>query len=167
MDPIKNLLGLGVQPGELSLLQLLIRGLVVFVAAVVMVRVADKRFLGKMSGLDVILGFILGSALSRAINGSAPFFETIAVCFFLVFVHKFLAWAGFRWQKFGDLIKGCEEPVIIDGKPQAQTMRANHISDRDLAEELRQEGNLLAVEQVKLAFIERSGKISVVPADSK
>ncbi len=44
-----------------------------FAAALVMVRSGDKRFFARKSAFDVILGFMLASVLSRAINGSAPF----------------------------------------------------------------------------------------------
>ena len=164
MEVLKNVLGLGFQPNQLTIWQVILRGFIVFVAAIVMVRIADKRFLSRMSALDVILGFMLASALSRAINGSAPFFETLGLGFFLVLLHKGLAWAAFRSHKFGELVKGREDLLIENGKRQLAALRANHITERDLVEELRQEGNLSSPEDVKLAYLERSGKISVVRA---
>src|SRR6266516_2026188 len=165
MDIVKNLLGLGIEANHLTIFQVSLRGIIVFTAAIVMVRLADKRFLSRMSALDVILGLILASSLSRAINGSAPFFETLGVSFVLVLLHKALAWAAFRWHKFGELVKGHEDLLIENGKPLADAMRANHITEKDLLEELRQEGNVAAPGEVKLAFLERSGKISVVKAE--
>ena len=167
MDVVKNVLGLGFEANQLTIFQVSLRGLIVFVAAIIMVRVADKRFLSRMSALDVILGFILASSLSRAVNGSAPFFETLGVGFILVLLHKALAWAAFRWHKFGELVKGHEDLLIENGKPQTEAMRANHITERDLLEELRQEGNVASVEDVRLALLERSGRVSVVPVESK
>ena len=166
MEIIKDVLGLGLQADRLTILQVIVRAAVIFTSAIIMVRVADKRFLSRMSAVDVILGFILGSALSRAINGSAPFFETIAMGFFLVLLHKGLAWASFRSHKFGELVKGRKDLLIKDGKSQPKAMRANHITERDLHEELRQKGSVASVEEVKLAYLERSGKVSVVHVKS-
>jgi len=42
-------------------------------------------------------------------------------------------------------------------------MRAHRLSEADLLEELRQEGKVESPKDVKKAFLERSGKISVVP----
>ena len=55
---IKDLLGLGWEGKDLGLLQVCLRALIVFLAALVMVRLADRRFLSKMTAFDAILGFI-------------------------------------------------------------------------------------------------------------
>src|SRR5205807_9848504 len=69
-------LGLNVEPRDLTLLQVSLRGVIVFIAALVLLRIADRRFLAKLSAFDALLGFILASMLARAINGSASFLPT-------------------------------------------------------------------------------------------
>ncbi len=165
MQWIEHWLDLGLDARNLTLLHITLRAIVVFIAALIMVRVADRRFLSKMSAVDVILGFILASMLARTVNGSAAFFPTLAGGFVLVLLHKACAALAYRWEKFGDLIKGREAVIIHDGEMREKTMRAHHISKRDLLEELRQEGNVGGPEQVQRAFIERSGKISVIPVN--
>ena len=49
---------LGLEPKELSLIQISLSGIIVFVAAIVIVRIVDRRFLAKMTALDA---FMLGS----------------------------------------------------------------------------------------------------------
>ena len=68
-DSIKQVLGLGLEPKDLTFAQIAMRGVIVFVVSLVMVRVANKRFLSKMTACDAILGFILASMLARAVNG--------------------------------------------------------------------------------------------------
>ena len=53
--------------------------------------------------------------LSRAINGSAPFFPTLFGGLVLVSFHRLIVLLGFRFQKFGTLVKGSDEIVIQDG----------------------------------------------------
>jgi uncharacterized membrane protein YcaP (DUF421 family) len=160
LDPV---LGLRAEPGELTFVQISLRGIIVFIAALVMVRMGDRRFMAKMSAIDAILGFILASVLARAVNGSAAFFPTLGGGFVLVFTHKILLAAAFRFERFGNLLKGCETLVVKEGAVQAEALRETHISIKDLLEELRQEGKVESPEQVKTAYVERSGKISVVP----
>jgi uncharacterized membrane protein YcaP (DUF421 family) len=167
MDWVNFVLGLGLEGKDLTYVHVTLRAVVVFIAALVMARVADKRFLGKMSAVDVILGFILASMLARAVNGSAAFFPTLIGGFVLVFLHKACAALAFRFELFGDVVKGCEDLIIKDGKVMAKGMRSNHISEKDLLEELRQEGGVSSPDEVKMAFVERSGKVSVVPRDAK
>src|SRR5437762_6311038 len=109
MEWLNSLLGLKLEPRELSFLQVCLRGLVVFIVALIIVRLADKRFLAKMSAFDAILGFVLASMLARAINGSASFFPTLAAGFVLVFLHRIMGWVAFRQPWFEGLVKGQAE----------------------------------------------------------
>lgn len=167
MDWVNHFLGLGLEGKDLTFLHVGLRAVVVFIAALVMARVADKRFLGKMSAVDVILGFILASMLARAVNGSAAFFPTLLGGFVLVFLHKASAALAYRFELFGHVIKGCEDLIIKDGVVVEKGLRANHLSRKDLLEDLRQEGSVTSPEEVKIAFVERSGKVSVVPRKEK
>ena len=160
---MSDLLGLGLEPKDLSLVHVCLRGFIVFIAALVMVRLADRRFLGKMSALDVILGFALASMLARAINGSAAFFPTLGGGFALVFLHRLLAMFAFYSDGFGRLVKGEAEVLVEDGHRVPQSLRRHKITEKDLLEEIRLEGQALKVESVKTATIERNGKVSVIP----
>jgi hypothetical protein len=76
-DHISLLLGPGLEAKELTFLQISLRVFVVFLVALAMVRLSDRRGLTKKSLFDQILIVILASALTRAINGSSAFFATI------------------------------------------------------------------------------------------
>src|SRR5438046_9735385 len=115
-------LGLSVRLEELTFLQFSLRGIVVFAAALVMLRVADRRFLAKLSAFDALLGLILASMLARAVNGSAAFFPTLGAGFVLVGLHRLLARLAFVSEAFGKLVKGNEDIVVRDGKPISRTM---------------------------------------------
>ena len=104
-DWINWALGIGLEPNDLTWAQVSLRGIIIFIAAVVMVRLADKRFMGKKAAFDVILGFILASMLSRGINGSAALFPTLVCGFVLVALHRVMAAIAFRCHGFGVLVK--------------------------------------------------------------
>jgi uncharacterized membrane protein YcaP (DUF421 family) len=53
-----------------------LRSIIVYLVTVGVARFAGKRFFGEHTAFDVVLSIILGSVLSRAINGSALFLET-------------------------------------------------------------------------------------------
>jgi uncharacterized membrane protein YcaP (DUF421 family) len=167
MDWIANGLGLGLEPKGFTWLHVSLRGIVVFIAALIMVRFGDRRFLAKMNPLDVILGFILASMLARAVNGSSAFLPTIVGGFVLVLLHKAFAALAFHSHTFGKVVKG-EEKLIIEngGDLRGNDASASHF-EKDLLEELRQEGNVSSPKRVERAWIERSGRISVVPFEEK
>jgi uncharacterized membrane protein YcaP (DUF421 family) len=166
METLSQLLGIGVEPKHLSVLQVCLRGTIIFVAGVAMLRVADKRFLSKMTALDAILGFVLASMLARAINGSAPLVPTLVGGFVLVMLHRICCKLALHSELFGGWVKGHADRLIRDGEVDRQAMRANDLSEKDLLEELRQHGRVASPADVEEAYIERSGKISVVPKRS-
>lgn len=157
------LLGLELEPKNLTFFQISLRGIIVFVITLVMVRCGDKRFLSNKTPFDAVLGFILASMLARAVNGSAAFFPTLAGGFVVVGLHRLLAFATRRWHKLGNLIKGTSDPVIRDGQVMKANLKRNDISQDDLLEDLRLNGSVDQVADVKSAHVERNGKISVVP----
>lgn len=74
---VQSILGLGIEPKELTFLQISLRGLVVFTVSLVMLRLGDRRALAQKTAFDTVLIVLLASVLSRAINGSAAFFATL------------------------------------------------------------------------------------------
>src|SRR5215204_7111179 len=163
MESLSQLLGIGVEPKHLTILHVCLRGTIVFIAGVAMLRVADKRFLSQMTALDAILGFTLASMLARAINGSAPLTPTIVAGFALVLLHRVCCKLALHWEFFGHCVKGHADRLIRNGEVDRQAMRANDLTDKDLLEELRQHGRVASPAEVQEAYIERSGRISVIP----
>src|SRR2546423_956720 len=100
-ETIKEFLGLGLQPKDLSLVHISARGIIVFLAALAMVRLGSRRFMAKLSAFDAILTFILASMLARAVNGSAAFFPTLGGGFVLIGMHRLIAALAFRWHWLG------------------------------------------------------------------
>ena len=72
---------------ELSMLQVCLRAVVVYLVLIGYVRFAKKRFLSEATGFDAILVIVIGSIASRAISGTAPFFSSLAGTFVLILVH--------------------------------------------------------------------------------
>lgn len=159
-DFVGPLLGLGTQPKDLTFVQISLRGVIVFLASLIMVRLSKKRSLSKRTAFDAILIVILASVLSRAINGTAAFFASIGGGLTLVALHRFVGWLGCFWPGFGGLIKGSSEVIVKDGRPVAPVMRRNHISRDDLEEDLRLDAETEDLSRIRLARIERSGEIS-------
>ena len=156
------ILGLGVEPKELTFLQISLRGLIVFLATLIMIRFGHKRSLARKTGFDAVLMVILASVLSRAINGSAAFFATLGGGVILVIVHRLFALIAFHSHAFGVLIKGAPELIIDDGDLVLRTMRRNHISKHDVEEDMRLAAKTEDLKDIGKGYVERSGDISFI-----
>lgn len=146
---------------SMSLQQIAMRAVVIYVIGVAIVRVGKSRLVGRVSAIDILVGFILGSLLSRGINGSASLSETAVAAATLVLAHWIVTWVAARWHFFGNLTKGHSVELVRDGNVFRENMQASHISDHDLAEACRLNG-ISNLEDVASAYKERNGDISVV-----
>jgi uncharacterized membrane protein YcaP (DUF421 family) len=162
---ISAALGLGRDAAALSFTQISLRGVIVFVAALVIVRCGDRRFLSQKTAFDAVLGFILASMLARAVNGTAAFFPTLGGGFVLVMLHRALASWSRRSHALGLVIKGRSDVIIRDGRVDESLARHNRLSEHDLLEDIRLHGNVSDMRDVALAVFERNGQLSVVPRE--
>jgi uncharacterized membrane protein YcaP (DUF421 family) len=158
---------LGIGADDLTWYQMAVRSLIIYVAALAMVRVGEKRFLGKNTAFDVILGIILGSVTSRAINGSAALLATIVAGFVLVALHWLISFISFRSDRFGDIVKGTKRLIVEDGEILWDAMGKSNFSEQDLMSQVRTEGNTEDLGKVQRAYLERSGEVSLIKPSSE
>jgi uncharacterized membrane protein YcaP (DUF421 family) len=156
------LLGLGAKPEDLTFVQISLRGAIVFIATLIMIRLGHKRSLSRKTAFDAVLLVILASVLSRAINGSAAFFATLGGGLVLVLLHRLLALIAYHSHWFGTLIKGQPDVIVEDGDLILSAMRRNHISRHDLEEDLRLGARMEDTSHIRRARVERSGDISFI-----
>ena len=147
---LHTLLGIGVEPKELTFLQVSVRGVIVFIAALIMVRLSSKRSLAEKTAFDAVLVVIIGSMLARVINGSEAFFPTLGAGFVLVFLHRLFGLAAYYSHILGILVKGQPVMLVENGKIQHKNMFWNHISKHDLEEDMRLEAKPTTCQKYKL-----------------
>jgi uncharacterized membrane protein YcaP (DUF421 family) len=160
------LLGVGLESKELSVWQMGLRAIVVYVVTVIMVRLGKKRFLGRATAFDVILGIMLGSIVSRAVTGNAPMLPALVASAVLVLMHFVFSGMALRWHGFGSLIKGNPRLIVRDGAIDERNLRKAHMTEHDLHEDLRSK-SVARLDQVAEAHLERSGQMSVIKAESE
>ena len=145
----------------LLLHQVAARAVVVYIVGVALVRIGKSRIVSRMTSLDVILGFILGSLLSRGITGHASLSGTVAGSTAIVACHWAFTALTFKWHSLGTLLKGHVRLLVTDGVLQLDNMRRSHISSHDLEEAMRLKG-VEDIREVRRAYKERNGEISVI-----
>ncbi len=160
------LLGLGIDGDELGAGQMGVRAVVVYIVAVAIVRLAKKRFMGQATAFDVILGIVLGSVVSRAVTGNAPFGPALVAAATLLAMHWLFSGLALRLPGFGWAIKGEPRLLIRDGRMDEGAMRAAHITENDLWEDLRGQ-SVSKLAEVKEGRLERNGRLNVIKVKSE
>jgi len=170
MNALQNfsfaLLGPDGKATDLTLLQVSLRALVIFIIGLALVRIGDRRSLSEKTAFDAIFIVLIGSMLSRAINGTAPFFTTIAAGIVLMLIHRTCAFGACKSHAFGKLIKGRPVTLVRNGEMDRAEMRRALVSDHDLEEDLRLDAKTEDVAGIRIARLERSGDISFIKKQS-
>lgn len=148
---------------ELTALQMSVRALIIFIITLIYLRISGKRSFGMQSPFDLVVSILLGAVLSRGVVGASPFGATLAAGLTLVLMHRFCAWASLHHEGFGRLIKGESKVIYENGKLIRDNMDRSLISEKDLMQHVRYEGQLESLDQVERAHVERNGKISIIP----
>ena len=139
--------------------QMCIRGVVVFLFGLVLIRLFGRKAFGKQTPLDIVLAIIIGSNLSRALTANARFAPTLAATALIALLYWLLEHLAIRWPGFSRLVKGKPIQLIRNGRQDRGTMRRAAVGEGDLDEAARMSG-LNGASDLQEAVLERSGGIS-------
>jgi uncharacterized membrane protein YcaP (DUF421 family) len=141
--------------------QMCLRAVVVFMFGLILVRLFARRAFGEQTPLDIIVAIIIGSNLSRAMTGNAPFLSTLAAALALVLVFWVIGHAAARWHGLSWLVKGTPKTLTDEGGLNAERMRRSGISQVEVEEAARALG-LGGLNDVAEVIFERNGRISTI-----
>jgi uncharacterized membrane protein YcaP (DUF421 family) len=147
-------------PGE-PLLEVVIRGTVMYVGLVLLFRVL-RRETGSLSLADLLLVVLISDA---AQNGMAGEYRSITAG--LVLVTTIAGWSYlFDWLSYHNktierLLQPAALPLIRNGVMLHRNMRRQFITSEELKSQLRQQG-VARIEEVKNCYLEPDGQISVI-----
>lgn len=150
---------------DLPVLEIFIRGTVMYLALIVLMRVILKRQAGAMQTGDLLLIILLADASQ---NGMAGDYKTVPDGLILVatlmFWNYVLDYLSYRYRWLEQVLQASPLLLIKNGQCQHRNMRKEFVTKAELLAQLREQG-IESVEQVKKAFIESDGQISVIPFD--
>ena len=165
-DRLQAFLGFDREIGDVSTIQMALRTVLIYAVTLALIRLGSKRFLGEATAFDVILGFMLGSVMSTAVNSSAPLVPTLAAGAVFVGLHWLLSTLAFHTDWFGAVAKGNPVLLIEDGRVRRPGVRRAGLSARDLDQALRLRAKDMDPARIERAYLERNGRVSVIPRAS-
>src|ERR1700712_5401509 len=117
-------------------LQVVFRGVVVFISALIILRAGAKRTFGNETSLDKIVLIMLGGMLSRVVAGASAYFPIIAATIAIVVVYTLIAWLSVH-KPFTKLITGESKLLFTEGRDIKKNMRQTLTCREDLDEAAR------------------------------
>jgi uncharacterized membrane protein YcaP (DUF421 family) len=145
--------------------ELILRGVVVYVFLLILLRITGKRQVGQLAPFDLVLLLVLSNAVQNAMNGGDnSLIGGLISAATLVAINYVVGLATFKNKKLEALIEGRPQILIHNGKLFRDIMDNAHLTQHELNAALRQAG-CTCVEDVRSAFLENSGSISVIKKD--
>lgn len=154
-------LGLGLAPRQLDSGQAVLRAAVVYLGGLLLIRLGTKRLLGRSTAFDLVVSVIVGSLLSRAVNGGAPLVPTLAATAALVALHWGIGFLSHESALFDRLFNGTMTRLIENGQPDHRAMTRAAVSHRDIAEAARLTVGTGDLEELEEVDLERNGRFSI------
>lgn len=146
----------------LTPLQMGARAFVMFFITLALIRVGGMRIFGKRTAFDNILVIMLGAILARGVVGASPFVATVVAGAVMVAIHKVLALLALKYIWVGKIVKGVHRSLYKDGKLNERNMTISTISKDDIMEGVRMQIHNNSLDEVKEAYIEKNGHVSIV-----
>jgi uncharacterized membrane protein YcaP (DUF421 family) len=150
------------QGKDLTVLQMSMRSITVFVIALLLIRISGRRSFGLHTPLDNIITILLGAILSRAVVGASPFLPVIICCLVIVLIHRLLGMIVSKSETFSSVLEGDKMLLFKNGKFIDENMKKAQVCKENIMQGVRETALTDDLEKIDQVFIERNGAISVI-----
>ena len=142
--------------------ELILRGAIVYVFLVVLLRLTGKRQVGQLAPFDLVLLLVLSNAVQNSMNGGDnSLVGGLISATTLVGLNFLVGLATFRNKKLEGLVEGRPQVLIHNGVVYEDVMARAQLTPHELHSALRQAG-CDDIADVHSAILENNGSISVV-----
>jgi len=147
--------------------EIILRGVVVYVFLLCLLRITGKRQVGQLAPFDLVLLLVLSNAVQNSMNaGDNSLVGGLISATTLVGLNFIIGFATHRSKRMERLIEGRPQVIIHNGKLFEDIMAQSQLTHHELNAALRQAG-CASMSDVHYAMIENNGSISVTLRGSK
>lgn len=145
----------------IDLLNVFLRAIILYGVIIFSVRLMGKRQIGELQPSELVITILMSNIATLPIEDmSIPMIMGIVPIFTLVCIDVILSHLSLKYRTLRRLISGSPKIIIYDGKVDQKTLGDLRFSTDDLLAALREQ-QIFDVNEVQLAVVETTGKISV------
>jgi uncharacterized membrane protein YcaP (DUF421 family) len=143
-----------------------LRATAIYFVLLILFRVAGRRTLAEMTTFDFVLVLIIGEATQQALLGEDfSITNSILIIATLLFLDIMMSLAKQRSKWFEKIADGVPTIIVENGQPLRDRMRKARVDEDDVMEAARRLQGIERLDQIRLAVLEVSGGITVIPQD--
>jgi uncharacterized membrane protein YcaP (DUF421 family) len=143
-------------------MDIVLRGTVLYLFVVFVMRVTGRRELSSLTAVDLVLLIVLGDAIQQgltqsdySVTGAIIAVSTIAT------LSVATSYLGFRSKRARRVLEGQPIVVVERGKIVEDNLERERMTADDLEEEMRQQ-QIASLEEVEWGILETNGSISFI-----
>ncbi|WP_088008711.1 DUF421 domain-containing protein [Indiicoccus explosivorum] len=145
-----------------SFKQIILGGILAYIALVILLRISKKRTLSKLNMFDFIITIAFGSAISSVIlNTSISLIEGILGFAILVFAQFAVTFLSYRSDKFTNLVKANPKLLYSEGTYYREAMKSERVLEVEILQAIRKQG-IGTMSEVKAVVLETDGSLSII-----
>jgi len=141
--------------------EFVLRGFVVYVFLLLILRVTGKRNTGQLAPFDLVLLLVLSNSVQNSMNGGDnSMVGGLISATTLIALHYAVSIMTFKSKKVEVWIEGTPRTLIHNGVLNEEVMRSELMTHHELAAALRAAG-CTDIEHVRVATLENNGQITI------
>ena len=146
-------------------METVIRGAVVFIVLLVIIRLSGRRTLAQMTTFDLVLVLIVAETTQQALLGDDFSIANAVILIITLFsLDILLSYLKEQSPRAERLLDGVPTVLISLGKPDVRALKRARVAIEDVLESARTQHGIERLDQIKFAVLEVGGDISIVPA---
>ena len=143
------------------LLEVLFRSSIMFLLLLITLKFTGKRGVKQLSVFETVIIIALGSAAGDPmLYDNVGILPAIVVFIVILFLYRMVTWLAAKNKKVEEFLEGKTMAIIEDGKFSINNFKKETLAQDEFFSELRLQ-SIEHLGQVKIAYIETSGDISV------
>lgn len=152
---------------SVSILELFIRGTLVYLALFALLRFLPGRQVGAVGIADLLVVILFANAAQNAMASNyTSITDGLLLVVTIIFWSYALNWLGYRFPRVQRLLTPPPLLLVKNGRLIHRNLQRELITEGELLVQFRKQG-VEKVEDVRLAFMEADGSISVIADDTE
>lgn len=147
--------------------EFMLRGAVVYIFLLVLLRLTGKRQIGQLATFDLVLLLVLSNAVQNSMNGGdSSLVGGLVSALTLVGLNYLVGFVTSRSQRLEAFIEGRPQVLVHNGSLYRDVLMRAQLTRHELDTAIRATG-CDAIDDVHVAILENNGSITVLPKKSR
>jgi uncharacterized membrane protein YcaP (DUF421 family) len=149
-------------------METVIRGAVIYLVLLIIVRLSGRRTLAQMTAFDLVLILIAAETTQQALLADDFSLTNAVILIVTLFTLDIgLSYVKEHWQLAKKVLDGVPTILVNNGKTDDRALKRSRVDVDDIMQAAREKQGLERLDQIKFAVLEAGGDITIVPKQDR